>query len=141
MSCAGNKTTATTNFNAASFSASGSTIRVLERTQSTDNTCTLTVVRGKVELDLSDFTGTGTCLTYFKVTAQATGSSNSPPVTANGTYISALSATLGQVNTSSYYANITPTFTSDNDCSGDESYGWVLADQVGAVQPVFTYFV
>lgn len=139
MSCSTNKTDATTEFNAASFSSSVAAIKVLEKTEATNNKCTLTVVRGKIRLDLSGYTTTGSCITYFKVAPQSTGSSNNPPVTANNTYIAALSATMGQVNTSSYYANITPTFTSDNDCSGTEEYGWLISDQVGAVRPNFTY--
>jgi len=141
MSCSTNKSTATDNFNAASYSSSGSSIQLLEETQSSNNTCTLTSVRGKVRIDLTSYT-TGTCTVYFKVSAQSGGSSNSPPVTANGTYKSALSATMGIVNTSSYYANSTPTFDGANDCStADKQLGWILSDQVGAVQPRFRYHV
>lgn len=140
MSCAANQTTATTNFNAASYTGSPQSIQLLEETQSSNNTATLTSVRGKIKLDLTGFSH-GTCTVYFKVDPQTDGSSNSPPVTADSKYRSALSATLGIVNTSSYYANTTPTFSGSNDCSAsDKQLGWVLNDQIGAVQPIFTYF-
>lgn len=139
MSCSDNKTTATTNFNAASYSASASNISLTEQTQSANNTCTLNSVRGKIRLDLTAFSA-GTCIVYLKVDAQTDGSSNSPPVTANGTYIAALSATLGMVNLSGYYANTTPTFSASNDCgAADKLLGWAIIDAVGAIRPTFTY--
>lgn len=139
MSCSDNKTTATTNFNAASYSASASNISLTEETESSNNACTLTSVRGKIRLDLTAFSA-GTCTVYFKVAAQTDGSSNSPPVTANSTYIAALSATLGMVNLSGYYGNTTPTFSGSNDCgAASKVMGWAILDAVGAIRPTFTY--
>lgn len=141
MSCSANKTTATSNFNSASYSSSGSSIGLLEETQSTNNKCILTSVRGKVRLNLTSFS-TGSCTVYFKVEDPGSGVTNSPPVTADGLYHAALTATMGIVNTSAYYANTTPTFDGSNDCSvSDTIMGWTLTDQVGAVQPRFRYNV
>lgn len=140
MSCSANKTTATTNFNSASYSSSFLNIQLSEETQSSQNTCTLESVRGKIRLDLTSFIF-GTCTVYFLVDPQSDGSSNSPPVTADSKYHSALTATMGIVNTSNYYADTTPTFSGSNDCSAsDKKLGWTITDQVGAVKPTFKYF-
>lgn len=141
MSCSDNKTLATSRFNSASYSASAFDIGLLEETQSTDNTCTLTGVRGKVRIDLSAFP-TGSCIVYFNVTPQTDGSSNAPPCTADSLFHPVLTATMGIVNTSDYYANTTPTFSGSNDClSADKQLGWNLVDQTGAVKPNFQYNV
>lgn len=141
MSCASNKTDATTNFNAASYSSSAAFIALSEKTESSNNKCTLSSVRGKVQLNLTSFSR-GSATVYFKVDDQADGSSNSPPVTADSLYHSALSATMGIINTSNYYANTTPTFSGSNVCGASSTeLGWILNDQVASVAPVFTYFV
>lgn len=140
MSCAQNKTDCTTNFNSNSYSSSGSNIGLKEETKSSNNECDLESVRGKIRLDLAAFPH-GACQVYFKVAAKTDGSSNSPPVTADGLYHAALSATMGIVNTSAYYANTTPTFNGANDCSAtDKQYGWSITDQIAAIQPNFTYY-
>jgi hypothetical protein len=141
MSCATNKTDATTDFNSASYAGSAAFIALSEETELSDNTCTLNSVRGKIRLDLTDFT-TGTCTVYFKVDTQSDGVSNGPPVTSDNLYHSALSATMGIVNTSAYYANTTPTFSGSNDCTAsDKKLGWILNDQTADIRPVFTYHV
>jgi hypothetical protein len=139
MSCPDNKDAATDDFVNASFVSTSDSIQVLEETQSDNNSCILTVVRGKINLDLTSYHN-GTALLYFKVSTQTDGSSNSPPVTANETYIQALSATVGIVNTSGYYGNFTPTFSDSNDCAdADKQLGWLISDQVGVVTPRFQY--
>jgi hypothetical protein len=141
MSCSSNKTDATTDFNAATYSASAALIQLSEETQSTHNECTIESVRGKIRMDLTDFHH-GSCTVYFKVDTQTDGSSNSPPVDADSLFHEALAATMGIVNTSSYYANTTPTFSGSNDCSAsDKSLGWILTDQTASVRPTFTYNV
>jgi len=139
--CDTNKTTAANNFASASYAGSAALIQLLEETKSSGSYAKLESVRGKVQLDLTAFPH-GSATVYFKVDTQAQGSSNSPPVTADNLFHSALSATMGIVNTSSYYANTTPSFSSGNDCStSDKQLGWILNDQTAAVSPTFTYNV
>ena len=138
MSCATNKTTAATNFTNAAFSSSVSTIRVREETAVTNEQVTLQVVRGKLELDLTDYDN-GTAVLYVKVAPQTNGSSNGPPVVADSLFHSLLNATVAQVNTSGYYGDITPSFTISG-CP-NEVKGWTITDQIGVVAPVWTYNV
>lgn len=141
MSCNDSKDTTTALFEAESYHGSAALIQLLEQTQSSGNVATLLGVRGKIRLDLTAYSG-GTATVYFKVDTQDDGVSNDPPVEADGLYHSALSATVGIVNTSDYYADVTPSFNVSNNCTLPViKMGWILTDQLAIVNPSFTHNV
>lgn len=137
MSCATSKTEATAKFTAGSYNPSSELIQVLEQTNSL-GVVQIKTVRGKIEVDLTPFS-TGTADVYLKVGTQPDGSSNSPPVTPDNLFHIALSATVGIVNTSAYYADITPTFSASNNCTVATDLGWIINDQITDIKPVFVY--
>ncbi|MEM4247651.1 MAG: hypothetical protein QXH80_00085, partial [Candidatus Nanoarchaeia archaeon] len=100
-------------------------------------------VRGQIKVDLSNFnslsvTG-GTAITYFLVKAGTNGSSNSPPVTADGKFHAALSATLGIENISSVIPSNNPELTIENCGPSMIQKGWQLKEVVTIVTPKYIY--